>query len=94
MARNSPDFGVPVGSDEDAQRVAYEQAAIKGRRLFWTESSSQSLSRTNVILGRWQLLAGERDMNRFWGYWESVHRTIVQAARKDLGVKGELTEGL
>ena len=94
MARNSPDFGMPVGSHEDAQRDAYEQAASKGKAIILDRLFVAKLIADQRILERWQLLAGERDLSRFWGYWESVHRTIVQAARKDLGVKGELPQEL
>ncbi len=85
---------MPIGSDEDAQRVAYEQAAGKGKAVILDRIFVAKHIADEGILERWRLLAGERGMNRFWGYWESVHKTIVQAARKDLGVKGELPQGL
>ena len=39
------------------------------------------------VLERWQLLAGEQDWSRMVEYWNSLHRTLIAAAHKDLGIK-------
>jgi hypothetical protein len=91
MAQNSPHFGMALkGMAIDGQRDAYEQAAGRGKAIIRDRIFVAQLVADEQLLDQWQALAGARDMSEFWNQWEILHRTIVKAARKDLGVKDEL----
>ena len=93
MARYSPDFGMQFTDKRSGEMlVVFERAASKGKAVIQDRIFVAHVMASCEILDRWKALAGERDMNKFWDYWKRLHREIIEAARKDLKVKGNLPQ--
>jgi hypothetical protein len=89
MARYSIDFGMSFpDKKEEQKRVVFDRAASIGKAVIQDRLFVAHLMREHEILDRWKLLAGERDFSSFWNHWKALHEAIVEAARKDLGIKG------
>lgn len=76
-------FGIIAGE----QRKGLLEADAEARRAIESRLFiAHQIQRENV-LERWQLLAAERDWSRTVEYWNSLHGTLVAAARRDCGIK-------
>lgn len=92
MARYSPDFGMPFPKKTpEEKRIVFDRVASKGKAIIQDRVFVAHVMTDHQILQRWQLLAGERDETRFWEYWKALHMAIIEAARKDLGIKTDKT---
>lgn len=88
MARYSIEFGMPFpNKTEEHKRVIFERAASRGKAVIQDRIFIARVVATCEILDRWEALAGERNEDKFWDYWELLHRDIIEAARKDLKIK-------
>jgi hypothetical protein len=64
MARYSPDFGMQFpGKTSDQVRVIFVRAASKGKAVTQDRVFVADVMASLRVLDRWQLLAGERDIN-------------------------------
>ena len=76
-----------TSADNEARQVSEAndeaRSAIEDRIFIYTTIQSEK------ILERWGLIAGVREEGivKFLEYWKALHKTLVHAAHKDLGIK-------
>lgn len=77
--------GLSVTTGEQEKRVM--EADSEARSTIQDRIFIHNMIQNEKILERWQLIAAEKEINRFLKYWNDLHKTLVDAAHRDLKIK-------
>lgn len=77
--------GLSVTTGEQEKLVM--QADTDARNVIEDRIFIHSTVQRENILERWQLLAAEKRIDRFLEYWRDLHKTLLDAAHRDLRIK-------